>query len=191
MGGKPGSRPEREVAPTNAGLRKGERVRRIRARSCLAGILGAVLAATLVGGCTPDHYDDATPASGPPSNLPATSLLAHGEFDLPPGQGSASQLVRATLVVGFTSPTLADELQVRVVWTHSSDAIAVGVYPAGCARHELGVDPCKPLAFRFPPLTNTENLVHFPSAPPGDYVLGIQNRGPKAQSGAYQVVRIH
>jgi hypothetical protein len=164
-------------------------MKRLRAGSALVGFLGVVLGATLPSGCSNEGTTQ-TPSSETPSPVLTTTLLVQGDFDLPAGQGGTNQLVRASKAVSFTSDAPGD-LQAQVDWTHTSNTIAVGFYPAGCKKQQFGVGACKPLAYRHPPGTYNENVANFASAPAGQYVLGIQNHGAKAESGAYHVVLVH
>jgi hypothetical protein len=78
-----------------------------------------------------------------------------------------------------------------VDWTHASNTIAVGFYPAGCKKQQFGNGACKPLAYSHPPGTYNENAVSLRSVLGAQYVFGIQNHGAKAESGAYHVVVVY
>ena len=123
----------------------------------------------------------------PPSLL---GVLVEGEFDLPAGQGGPNALVRASKTVSFTT-RLWGRIQAQADWTHASNTIALGIYPAGCKKQQLGIGACKPLAYRHPPGTYDENVVVFASDHANQYVLGIQNHGAKAESGAYHVIIVN
>ena len=165
-------------------------MKRLRAGSLL-GFLGAVLGATLPSGCTKESTDNGlTPSSNAPSHVQTTTLLVEGEFDLPAGQGGPNALVRASKAVSFTT-RLWGTIQAQADWTHSSNTVALGIYPAGCKKQQFGIGACKPLAYRHPPGTYDENVVVFASATANEYVLGIQNHGAKAESGAYHVIIVN
>jgi hypothetical protein len=165
--------------------------RPVQAAFPLLVVLGGALATVLTWGCNTDKQSSATPTvPTPPTH---TALVVQGEFtDLPSSQGGKVDVVSATKAVPFTSTVSSSplpDLQAQVNWTFPNDNIAVAFYPEGCTSQQFGVGACAPLVQGTPPSgSSAENVVVLSFAKPGKYVLGIQNLGPHAESGAYQVV---
>ena len=160
-------------------------MKRFRTRRSLVAILGVTLAAMPNGACgTGGSGNGETPVGDVPSTLPPESLtlLVHGEFNLSSSQGGTPNLV-----VPFSIATRGD-LRARASWSRPSDAMRVGFYAAGCTGEQLGVGSCASLVSSQAEAAASGSTVYFPSVEPGQFVLGIQNRGSDTQSGAYQVV---
>lgn len=166
--------------------------RPLQATFPLLVVLGGALAIMPTWGCNSDSHN-ATPNVNAPTLATQTVLVAQGEFtSLPSSEGGTVGVVNATKAVPFTSTVSSSpypDLQAQVNWTFPDDNIAIAFYPGSCTSEQFGVGACAPLAQGTPPSgSSAENVVDLRLAKPGKYVLGIQNRGPRAESGAFQVV---
>ena len=151
-------------------------------------LLVSTLAAVLGPGCGDNNNKDTTPVDT--SVVPTeTTVLAQGDFLLPPSDGSGGGLVRATKAVRFTSTT-AGTLHAQVDWTSPSNTVTVGLYPGGCTAEQLAVGACASVSEGSAPGKTAESRLSLYSAPQA-YVLGIRNLGPGDEAGAFQVVLNH
>lgn len=167
--------------------------RPLQAVFTLLVVLGGALAIMPTCGCNKGDNQNATPNVISPTLPTQTVLVAQGEFiGLPSSEGGTVGGLDATKAVPFTSSVSSSplpDLQAQVNWTFPDDKIAIAFYPGGCTSEQFGVGACVPLAQATPPSgSSAENVVSLNLAKPGKYVLGIQNRGPRAESGAFQVV---
>ena len=152
-------------------------------------LLVATLGPILGLGCgRSKNNDKATPIDNSVAPMEMT-LLAQGEFQLPPSEGRGASVVKATKAVPFTSTT-AGTLQAQVNWTFPSNTVAVAFYPEGCTSEQFGVGACAPVSEGSSRGKKTESRVSLYSAP-RTYVLGIRNTGPDDEAGAFQVVLNH
>ena len=156
-------------------------------RTHAGGVLAVVLGGALSGfGCQSSGYDP----QSPPVTGSATqsTLLAQGTFEqLPSSQGGKAHVISATKVVVFTS-TVSGSLDAAVSWTHHDDVVTVAFYPSGCTAAHFGTGQCASLAQETSQTGSLSQHVVLYGGQPGDYVLGIQNLGPHAETGAFQVV---
>ena len=152
-------------------------------------LLVATLGAILGLGCgRRNNNDQATPVDNSAAAMEMT-LLAQGEFQLPPSAGSGAGVLKATKAVPFTSTT-AGTLQAQVNWTFPSNTVVVAFYPEGCTSEQLAVGACTSVSQGSSQGKTAESRVSLHSAP-GTYVLGIRNLGPDDEAGAFQVVLNH
>ena len=157
------------------------------ARTCIGRIaLAAGMCAC--AGCGYDSGNDGSPDIATTPTI--TALAAQGEFTDFPAVREGKVVAGAALTVAFTSTSPNGSnpgVRAQVDWTLPEDTLEVGFYADGCFAEKLAAGGCSLIVMGDRQGTRAESVANM-GRKPGNYVLGIRNLGPHAESGAYQVV---